>query len=78
MTGSPVASHVGIKVMELAMGMISAGHAIRGTLSAFLGGFLFDMTVNYSLLWKSSIWLAVGAGVLAMFLRASALSKLAA
>jgi len=68
-TASLVASHVGLKVMGLAMGMISAGHAIGGAMGAMAGGYLFDQTGNYDLLWTASLWLAIGAGVMVMFLR---------
>ena len=36
-TASLVASHVGLRTMGLAMGMISAGHSIGGALGAFSG-----------------------------------------
>ncbi len=68
-TASLVASHVGLKVMGLAMGMISAGHAIGGAMGAFAGGYLFDLTGNYNLIWMASLWLAIGAGVMVVFLR---------
>jgi MFS family permease len=77
-TASLVASHVGIKMMGLAMGLISAGHAIGGALGAFAGGYLFTATQTYDLVWTGSVWLAVGAGVLALFLRAQPASKIAA
>ncbi|MBF9049572.1 MFS transporter [Roseobacter sp. HKCCD9010] len=74
-TASLVASHVGIKMMGLAMGMISAGHAIGGAMGAFAGGYLFTATQTYDLVWTGSVWLAVGAGVLALFLSAQPTSK---
>lgn len=49
-------------------GDISAGHAIGGAMGAYLGGYLFDATGNYSLLWTGSLWLAVSAGVMVLFL----------
>lgn len=67
-TASLVASHVGLKVMGLAMGMISAGHAIGGAMGAYAGGYIFDTTGAYDLLWFGSLWLAVGAGVIALLL----------
>lgn len=68
-TASLVASHVGVKMMGLAMGLISAGHAIGGALGALVGGYVFTATGSYGLVWTGSIWLAVGAGVLALFLK---------
>jgi MFS family permease len=45
-TASLVASHLGLRVMGLAMGMISAGHSIGAAAGAFLGGYLFDLTLR--------------------------------
>ncbi|PJI91932.1 putative MFS family arabinose efflux permease [Yoonia maricola] len=74
-TASLVASHVGIKMMGLAMGLISAGHAIGGAMGAFAGGYLFTATQTYDLVWTGSVWLAVGAGVLALFLKIQPTSR---
>jgi predicted MFS family arabinose efflux permease len=60
-TASLVASHLGLKTMGLAMGMITGGHALGGALGAFLGGYLFDRFAQYSELW----WFACGSAVLA-------------
>ncbi len=75
-TASLVASHVGIKMMGLAMGLISAGHALGGAMGAFFGGYIFTATGNYDLVWTGSIWLAVGAGLLALLLKAKRENKL--
>ncbi|KMK63932.1 MFS transporter [Puniceibacterium sp. IMCC21224] len=77
-TASFVASHVGIKTMGLAMGLISAGHALGGAMGAFAGGYVFTATQTYTLVWTGSVWLAVGAGVLALFLKAHPITKAAA
>lgn len=77
-TASLVASHVGIKMMGLAMGLISAGHAIGGAMGAFAGGYIFTATASYDLVWNGSIWLAVSAGVLVLFLKAQPSSKVTA
>lgn len=74
-TASLIASHVGIKVMGLAMGLISAGHAIGGAMGAYTGGFIFDTTANYNLLWTGSLWLAVSAGVMVLFLKTKAVDQ---
>ncbi|HLI11612.1 MAG TPA: MFS transporter [Alphaproteobacteria bacterium] len=68
-TASLVASHLGLRVMGLAMGVISAGHAVGGALGAFLGGWLFDDTGTYRWVWMISIALAVIAGLLVLVLR---------
>jgi MFS family permease len=65
-TASLAASHLGIERMGLAMGLISAGHAVGGALGAFLGGYVFDLTGSYSLVWWSGVWLAVLAGILVL------------
>jgi MFS family permease len=65
-TASLVASHVGMRVMGLSMGMIAAGHAIGGASGAYLGGYVFDTTGGYALLWVGSLWLAVAAGGMAL------------
>lgn len=75
-TASLVASHVGIKMMGLAMGLISAGHALGGAMGAFVGGYVFTATGNYDLVWTGSIWLAVAAGLLALFLKTKPVNKM--
>lgn len=68
-TASLVASHIGVRVMGLAFGLISAGHQIGGALGAYFGGFLFDLYARYDWVWWSSLWLAVAAGLLVFLMR---------
>lgn len=77
-TASLVASHVGIKMMGLAMGLISAGHAMGGAMGAYLGGYIFTATANYDLVWNGSIGLAVAAGLLVLFLKSQPAAKVMA
>lgn len=63
-TASLVASHLGLERMGLAMGLISAGHAVGGALGAFVGGYVFDSTATYVLVWWSGVWLAILAGLM--------------
>lgn len=63
-TASLVASHLGLKIMGLAMGLIFGGHALGGALGAFLGGYLFDIFARYSEMW----WVAFGTAVIAGFM----------
>ena len=70
-TASLAASYLGIERMGLAMGMISAGHALCGALGAFLGGYLFR-TFGFSAgsgMLGSIIVATVGAIVLLLLLR---------
>ncbi|MCB1377867.1 MAG: MFS transporter [Alphaproteobacteria bacterium] len=60
-TASLVASHLGLKIMGLAMGLISGGHALGGAVGAFLGGYLFDLFARYAEMW----WVAFGTAVVA-------------
>ena len=65
-------------MMGLAMGLISAGHALGGAMGAFLGGYIFTVTANYELVWTGSVWLAVGAGLLVLFIKAQPKTKVIA
>jgi len=67
-TASLIASHIGIRVMGLAFGLISAGHQIGAALGAYFGGVLFDIYTHYDWVWWSSVWLAVFAGALVFLL----------
>lgn len=68
-TASLVASHIGIRVMGLAFGLISAGHQVGAAFGAYFGGVLFDLYARYDWVWWSSLWLAVLAGAMVLLLR---------
>ncbi len=68
-TASLVASHIGLRVMGLAMGLISAGHALGAALGAWSGGYIFDLTMRYDWVWMISAVLAAGAGLMVCLLR---------
>ncbi|MBT6205098.1 MAG: MFS transporter [Alphaproteobacteria bacterium] len=68
-TASLVKSHLGLHVMGLSMGLISAGHAIGAAIGAFLGGYLFDLYSAYYWVWLSSMALAVLAGLMVFLIR---------
>jgi MFS family permease len=63
-TASLVASHLGLRIMGLAMGLLAAGHALGAAAGAFLGGFLFDLFGRYQWVWVASIALALLAAFL--------------
>jgi len=77
-TASLVASHLGLRIMGLAMGLISGGHALGGALGAFLGGFLFDLFARYSELWWLAFITAVAAGFMAFLVRENRVGDVAA
>lgn len=68
-TAALVARRLGLGIMGLAMGLISAGHSLGGAAGALLGGLLFDLQARYDGLWLASLALAVLAGLLALLLR---------
>lgn len=68
-TVSLAASHLGLKVMGLAMGLITGGHALGGALGSFMGGYLFDLFARYTEMWWAAFGTAVLAGVMVYFLK---------
>jgi MFS family permease len=68
-TASLVASHLGLKIMGLAMGLITGGHALGGALGAFLGGYLFDHFDSYAGAWLFSVATLVAAAFMMLMLR---------
>ncbi|SDR50665.1 hypothetical protein SAMN05519103_04166 [Rhizobiales bacterium GAS113] len=58
----------GLRVMGLAMGLISAGHAVGAAAGAFLGGYLFDISLRYDWVWTSSVVLSGLAGFIVSLL----------
>jgi MFS family permease len=68
-TASLAASHLGLRIMGLAMGLISGGHALGGALGAFLGGYLFDLFVGYAAMWWFPFATAIMAGLVVYLLK---------
>jgi len=68
-TASLVARNLGLGVMGLAMGLLSAGHSLGAALGAWLGGLLYDRTASYDWLWIAAFALAAFAGLLALLVR---------
>ncbi|MEO7405020.1 MAG: MFS transporter, partial [Burkholderiales bacterium] len=63
---SIVASHLGLRAMGLAMGLLGLGHQIGSALGALGGGIVFDLFTSYSGLWSISIALALVASALSL------------
>jgi MFS family permease len=76
-TASLAASHLGLGVMGLAMGLISAGHSIGAAFGAAFGGYLFDNIGTYEWIWLSSIFLAILAGLMVFLMRDRGSGRLA-
>jgi len=68
-TASLAASHLGLKIMGLAMGLISGGHALGGALGSFMGGYLFDLFARYTEMWWAAFGTAVLAGLMVFFVK---------
>jgi MFS family permease len=68
-TVSLVASHLGLRVTGLAMGMLSSGHALGAAAGVFMAGRLFDLLGRYDWTWLASFGVAVLAAFLALTIR---------
>ncbi|HEY0525872.1 MAG TPA: MFS transporter [Stellaceae bacterium] len=68
-TASLAASHLGLRIMGLAMGLIGGGHALGAAVGSYLGGYFFDLFARYDNLWLVSIGLTGVAGLIAFMVR---------
>jgi MFS family permease len=68
-TASLVASHLGLRIMGLTMGLLAAAHALGAALGAFLGGWLFDLFARYDGVWTASVALSIAAGLMVFTIR---------
>jgi len=66
---SIAASHIGVRVMGLTLGLMLGGHWIGAALGAFVGGALFDLTARYRELWLVAIVAALIATALSLCIR---------
>ncbi|HEX2581693.1 MAG TPA: MFS transporter [Dongiaceae bacterium] len=64
-----LASHLGTRVMGLAMGVLAMGHALGAAAGAYLGGYIFDLYARYTHIWTASIALALVAGLIVLTIR---------
>jgi MFS family permease len=63
-TASIAASHLGLRIMGLSMGLLTAAHAVGAALGAQMGGTMFDLLATYLWTWIVSLTVALLAGVL--------------
>jgi MFS family permease len=66
---SLVASHLGLRVMGLAIGLIALGHQVGSAIGALGGGIVFDLFNSYAGLWTMSLVLALAAGAMSVGIR---------
>jgi MFS family permease len=69
---SLVASHLGLRVMGLAIGLIALGHQIGSAVGALGGGVVFDLFNSYAGLWLISLAFAIMAGAMSVAIRPQA------
>ncbi len=63
-----VATHIGLRIMGLTMGLLFAFHSVGGALGSFAGGWLFDAFARYDWMWLLSFALALLAAFLSLFI----------
>lgn len=68
-TASLAASHLGLRIMGLTMGMLTAGHALGAAAGAQMGGVLFDLLATYQWTWLVALVTALLAGILCFVIR---------
>ncbi|MFN2645812.1 MAG: MFS transporter, partial [Burkholderiales bacterium] len=66
---SLVASHLGMRVMGFAMGLIAMAHQLGAATGAIGGGVVFDRYSSYTSLWIASLLLALVAAMLSAVIR---------
>jgi predicted MFS family arabinose efflux permease len=79
-TAGLVAKMFGPANMAMLFGIVMLAHQVGGFLGAFLGGYVFQATGNYDIVWYIDIALAAGAALVHLPIREARLarSKLAA
>ncbi|MGE3931657.1 MAG: MFS transporter [Rhodospirillaceae bacterium] len=63
---SMVASHIGVRIMGLTLGLLFGLHSVGGAAGAFMAGKLFDLLATYDWTWIAALVLAMLAGVLTL------------
>ena len=61
-----VATHIGVGIIGLTLGILFGGHSLGAAVGAMVGGWIFDWTAQYYWIWWLSSLLAVLAGIFAL------------
>jgi MFS family permease len=64
-----VATHIGVRIIGLTLGLMFGGHSLGAAIGVVLGGWMFDVTAKYEWVWWLSVALAALAGVFAILVR---------
>ena len=64
-----VATHLGVRILGLTLGLLFGGHSLGAAIGVSIGGWMFDLTAQYSWIWLLSILLAALAGVFAILVK---------
>jgi MFS family permease len=63
-----VATHIGVRIIGLTLGLLFGGHSLGAAIGSVLGGWFFDLFAAYDLVWWLSLALAALAGVFAILI----------
>ncbi len=63
-----VATHIGVRIIGLTLGLLFGGHSLGAAIGALLGGWFFDLFAAYDFVWGLSLALAALAGVFAILI----------
>ena len=63
-----MATHIGLRIMGLTMGLLFAFHSVGGALGSFIGGWMFDAFAQYDWMWILSFGLSLSAAFLSLFI----------
>ena len=64
-----VATHIGVRIIGLTLGLLFGGHSLGAAIGVVFGGLMFDLTAKYEFVWWLSAGLAAMAGVFAIFVK---------
>ena len=70
-----VATHIGVGIIGLTLGLLFGGHSLGAAAGAFIGGWIFDLTAQHDWIWWLSFFLAILAGTFALLVKENRLTQ---
>jgi MFS family permease len=64
-----VATHIGVRIIGLTLGLLFGGHSLGAAIGVVAGGWMFDLTAKYEWVWWLSVGLAAMAGVFSLLVK---------